>query len=498
MRPPPHLSKSRYLAGLQCQRRLWLGWYDPEPTADPAPGSILAVGHEVGEHAHELFPGGVLVEEGPRNFAEALVRTQTLLADPEIHTIFEPAFVFDDVWVRVDVLERVEGGGWALSEVKSSTRVKPENIHDVAIQTYVLEGCGLDVVSANLIHVDTRYVRGFDGIDWSRFFCSTDVTDLVRAVLAEAPARVAEMHAVLTRDNAPDRRPSPHCFAPFACEFWDRCTANKPPDWIWHLPRLRADRMAALEDIGIEAIGSIPNDFRLNRAQRRVVEAYRRGGFVVQPALGEVLNQTAGPCAYMDFETFSPAIPQYVGTRPYQRIAAQWSLHIDGEDGALEHQEFLADLAFDPRRSFAETLLDAVGGNGPIVVYSSFESSVLNDLAKQFPDLAAPLQAVRARLVDLLPVVRGHVDHPDFKGSNSIKDIAPVLAPDLRYEDLPDVAEGGEAAAALYRLATMHLQAGETVESVREGLLRYCALDTLALAKVRGALAELDDQAPHV
>jgi PhoPQ-activated pathogenicity-related protein len=103
MAPPiPHLSKSRYLAGLQCERRLWLGWFEPEWSAEPAPGSILAMGHEVGEYAHNLFPGGVLVQEGPSEFIEALARTEALLADPNVPAIIEPAFAFDDVWVATE------------------------------------------------------------------------------------------------------------------------------------------------------------------------------------------------------------------------------------------------------------------------------------------------------------------------------------------------------------------------------------------------------------
>src|SRR4051794_9226202 len=89
MRPQPRLSKSRYIAGLQCARRLWLGWHDPEPRSEPEPGSALAVGIDVGVAARQIVPGGVRVDEGPERHTEAVQRTRELIADPFVPAIFE-------------------------------------------------------------------------------------------------------------------------------------------------------------------------------------------------------------------------------------------------------------------------------------------------------------------------------------------------------------------------------------------------------------------------
>lgn len=145
MRPQPRLSKSRYIAGLQCPRRLWLGWHDPEPRLEPQPGTILAVGTDVGVAARLLVPGGVLIDEGPEQHAEAVAQTSELIGDPAVLAIFEAAFAFDRVLIRADILERLPRGGWRLAEVKSTARVKPEHLHDLAIQAYVIAGCGLAV-----------------------------------------------------------------------------------------------------------------------------------------------------------------------------------------------------------------------------------------------------------------------------------------------------------------------------------------------------------------
>lgn len=216
----PRLSKSRYIAGLQCSRRLWLGWHEPEPQVEPEPGSIPAGGTEVGIAARLLAPGGILVEEGPREHAQAVERTRKLISNPGISVIFEAAFAFDRVLIRADLLERLPSGGWRLSEAKSTTRVKPEHLHDLAVQAYVIAGSGFPVEQMELIHVDTRYVRGENGIDWQAYFKREDVTPDASALLPSVPNRIAAMHAILSMPTAPLVCPSGHCFAPFQCEFW--------------------------------------------------------------------------------------------------------------------------------------------------------------------------------------------------------------------------------------------------------------------------------------
>jgi hypothetical protein len=482
-----HLSKSHYLAGLQCDKRLWLGWHDLPPRAPEDPGSIPALGTEVGEAARLLFPEGLLVPEGSRAFAAARSRTRDLLAQGAT-TIFEGAFAHDGVAVRTDIITRLAGGGWRLIEVKSSTGLKPVHIDDLAVQTHVLRGAGVDVRATALMHVDRQYVRGIDGIDWRAYFASRDCSAAVEVALADVPVRVASMQAVLQESAAPAVAPSGHCFEPFDCEFWRRCTVDKPEDWVFYLPKLPATTAVALAAAGIERMSLIPPGILLSSRQALAVACAQSNTMYVAPDLRDRIRDCGPPCSYLDFETGAPAIPLYPGTRPYQRIAFQWSLHRDRGAGDLVHSEHLADCRSDPRRDFAETLLHACAGIEPIIVYSSFEDGVLRELAQHFRDLAGDLVLLRQRLVDLLPIVRGSLVHTGFRGSYSIKAVAPVLAPELRYDDLAAVADGAAASAAFYRLATGRLMQDEAHAGLREALRRYCARDTLALALVHRAL----------
>jgi hypothetical protein len=487
-----HLTKSRYMAGLQCPRRLWLLVHEPPPYEEPAPGSPLDIGQEIGRKAHLLFPGGVLVEEEPWQHAEAAVRTAALMEDERVPAIFEAAFEYDGVRIRVDVLERLGQGTWGLREVKSSTGLKERYIDDIALQAFVLKGAGVAVSSIELLHVNNTYVRGAGGICWPEFFTRLDLGADVAEALITVLDRLPGMRDCLNMPELPDAEPGSQCHAPYDCEFLDRCTADKPADWIAYLPRLSQTRRSELKALGIEAISEIPEDFPLSGKQAIIRDATASGRPYVAQDLARLLGGYGPPACYMDFEAMMPPIPLYEGTRPYQTLPFQWSLHVMAADGALSHQEFLADGASDPRRGFAETLIEALGAEAtPIIVYSAYERTRLRELAAQFPDLADQLEAAINRIVDLLPLVRGAVYHPDFQFSNSIKSVAPALCPGFGYDDLDGIADGMAAAGAFLQLASGVLAVPEEVDQLRGALLAYCQRDTLAMVEVHRALAKL-------
>jgi predicted RecB family nuclease len=217
----------------------------------------------------------------------------------------------------------------------------------------------------------------------------------------------------------------------------------------------------------------------------------RSGREFVAADLATALATLGPPTAYLDFETISPAVPLYPGTRPYQRIPFQWSLHEMDATGGVRHREFLADGRRDPRRDFVERLLEPVdGGAYPVVVYLTYEDGVLAELALALPELAARIDALRARLVDLLPVVRQRVHHPAFSGSFSLKAVAPALARGFGYGDLDEIGEGRAASAAFLRMASGPVSDAEEETRVRAALLTYCERDTRALVELHRALRE--------
>lgn len=485
----PHLTKSKFLAGRHCHKRLWLSRYEPGCAKPLSAGarSIRDAGSEIGRLARRLFPDGVLVEAGPSEHAAAVAQTQALVTDPAVPAIFEAAFEFGNVRVRVDVLERIAPDAWGLREVKAAARLKPSYVDDVAIQNFVVTGCGLDIVSLEVIHVNTGFVRVGADIAWDEFFTRADVGEAVAAREGELHDDISELLGVVA-GSLPAIEPGMHCRGRNLCEFWGHCTRDKADDWVLRLPRVTRKQFEAFSDAGIERIAEIPEDFALQRPQRHVREVLCRGVDFVHHGLADALRGSGPPADYLDFEVASPAVPLYCGTGPFQGIPFQWSLHRIDADGAIEHREFLAAGDRDPRRDFAESLLDTLGGRRePILVYSAFESRVLENLANDVDDLGDALLEVRGRLFDLLPVVRNCTYHADFDGSFSIKSVAPALAPGFGYSELDGVAEGGAAASAFQRIAEGGLSAVD-VAQLREELLAYCRTDTLALVHVHRAL----------
>jgi hypothetical protein len=287
----------------------------------------------------------------------------------------------------------------------------------------------------------------------------------------------------LRQPQPPAIRPSRHCFQPYDCEFWQNCTESKPKDWVFYLPRLSASSFNRLELAGVESMRGVPANFRLTPTQQRVVDVAKSGKVFRSSALAEALAIMEPPIGYLDFEAFNPAIPLYPGTSPYEQIPFQWSLHHDGGAGVLAHADFLADGAIDPRREFTESLLTAVEGvRGPITVWSSFEARVIGELVQLFPDLADRLGAVSARIIDLLPIVRTNVAHPAFHGSYSMKAVAPAIAPDIVYNG--DINNGSEASAAFYRIVADSILTAEARSGLRSALLKYCSIDSAALARI--------------
>jgi len=192
------------------------------------------------------------------------------------------------------------------------------------------------------------------------------------------------------------------------------------------------------------------------------------------------------PVHHLDFETFMPAVPKYTDTRPYQVIPTQWSNHIEHPDGSLSHAEFLCRDERDPREDLAVTLLESLGREGSICVYSSYERSVIERLAEDFPSLRKNLKRIVARLWDLHVIIRDHYYHPAFEGSYSIKTVLPAVVPSLSYADLV-IRDGGVAACEYSRMIFTVTDWIEKAQ-IQEALLRYCERDTLAMVELRREL----------
>lgn len=483
-RPPFRLSKSKVISGRQCLKRLWLQIHNRDVAGDTGNELVLAMGHDVGAAAQSVYPGGSLLGSHD-DIRGSLAKTQDWLATKGPAVAFEATFQADDVLIMADVIEK-KRNRLHLIEVKGSTSVKDYYRDDVAVQSHVMTRAGHEPASVTLRVINNQFIYRGDG-DYAGLFKDEDVTAEATGRTREVATWIATQQKMLA-GREPDIAMGVQCNTPYACEFQDYCRAQCGIASVEYpvtmLPR-GGRLIEELESEGYADLRDVPaKRFGTHTIFLRMREASRSGKPFLDPSAAVELAKTGYPRYYLDFEGIGPAVPRWEGTRPYQQLPFQWSLHIERADGSLEHRGHLHTSTDAPMRSTMEQLLAAIGKRGTVFVYNrAYEGRVLREMAAMFPDLGDALLAIEKRFVDLLDIARRHYYHPGMKGSWSIKAVLPTIAPELDYANLGEVQDGGGAQQAF-----MEILAQETQPERRNRLIsdleRYCAQDTLAMVKL--------------
>lgn len=489
--PLEHLSKSNYVLGLRCAKALYLTKHSPHLATPLSPETrrLMQQGNEVGEVARDLVPGGVLLRWGGRDYER--LAAETAFAMDESDVLYEGTFYFDQLLARTDILRR-SGAGWRMLEVKSGSSVKDNYLEDAGYQLYVLRAAGVNVSGVDLIHLDTSYVRGAE-LELDKLFAVVDVTDEADQRAAVVEKAVENLRTMLRSEHEPNCRIGTHCLSPHECPFYAHCHAEVPEGSTLELVGGAAGAYA-LWDRGHKLLREIPPAVLAtlsDRQQWQVSLAQSRRDHVEHERLTLFLKQLSWPLSFLDFESYQKALPEFEGAKPYQQTPFQFSLHIQSAFGQeLSHQAFLAAHdGGDPRRAFAEALVEALPENGSVLAFNrSFEASVMKLLEATFADLAPALADARERLVDLMtPFQKGTVRLWRAGGSYSIKALLPAVAPDLSYSTL-EVGNGFAAMDTFLRLPQMEPQKAATA---RQHLLDYCEQDTWAMVLVLRYLQKL-------
>jgi len=486
------LSKSRVMLGLQCPKRLWWTAHEPGAPELAATADSVAMrrGTSVGELARAHVPGGVLIDFPHRELKQRLAATSKAL-DEGAPAVYEASFEADGVFVSVDILERTRTG-FTLIEVKSTLGVKPQHLPDTAVQTHVLRGAGLKVKRVEVMHLN----RDCRHPDLSNLFVRKAVTKDLGPLLKSIPAQIEELHGMLD-GPLPAAETGERCHDPYPCPFQGRCWPELPQHHVSTLYRITSKKVAKLTAAGTHTLFDLAEDFKASEPAKRQIRSAIEARTIVEQGLGPALAKLEQPLAFLDFETMMPAVPAWPGCAPYEQVPVQLSCHVL-TGSKLEHHEWLADGAGDPRPPFAQALLAACAGAKTIVAYNaSFEVQRIEQLAKGLPTLGPALRKLAKRVVDLLPIVRDNVYHPAFHGSFSLKAVLPALVPGDGYADL-EIKDGSTAAAALEVLILDASALSQPEKSeLRRKLLAYCERDTLAMVKLYERLLELRPPPPR-
>ena len=496
-----YLSKSIYVRVWNCPKGAWINKYHPEMvTVSDARQARFDTGHDVGDLAQGMFGPfadvTALKEDGSLDKTRMIQNTQAEM-EKGTPVICEAAFSWEGLYCAVDLL-RKEGDGWAIYEVKSSAHMKDSYTADVSYQKYVLEHCGVKLTGVYLVCVDTSYVLGPDGVvDPEKYFMINDLwVEASRAQAETVPGMLETADRVLGCEIEPSVELTEGCMD---CDLFGYCTRDLPSPNVFDLYRLQKKKMMEFYQRGLISFEQLENAGVIkNATQLRQIDYGLRdkGVYTEKGKLREFLAGLSYPLYFLDFETMAPAIPLYPGTRPFEQIPFQYSLHyVEHEGGDVLHREFLAESGPDPRRALAEAICRDIPAEACVTAFhKSTECGILNRLADQFPDLADHLRAVAGHVVDLLdPFQKGWYYRKEIGGSFSIKSVLPAIYPndpELDYHELDGVHNGTEAMNVFP--AIRYMEPTEK-EKVRKNLLAYCRLDTLAMVKVWEELKRVVD-----
>jgi hypothetical protein len=486
-----NLSKSKILCYRQCPKRLWLEIHRPELRADSAATlASFATGHEVGAIAQRLYdPKGIgrIVDAQRDGFDMAMTQSTEYLAKAQ--PIFEAGFSANGGLAFADVLLPARSRGkcvWRMVEVKSSTSVKDYHRDDAAFQAYVLRSAGVPLRGIALAHIDSNWVYPGGGY-YSGLLVEEDLTEEAFAREDEVKGWLADAQAVAAMRSEPAITTGDRCSVPYECGFYGYCSSQEAqPEYpARFLPRVQAKALRAhLADRPTLDMRDVPD--HLMNGRQLLVKTHTLSGETYFDAAGAArdLKDLAMPGYFLDFETIQFAVPRWKGTRPFAQFPFQFSVHRLGRTGKLVADGFLDLSGNDPSRPFAEALITACGESGPVFVYNAgFEKTRIKELASRFTDLARPLLAISARVVDLLPIAEKHYYHPSQQGSWSIKNVLPAIAPDLSYDHLEGVQNGGMAMTA-YLEAIDGATHPSRKSEIEAQLRAYCELDTMAMVRL--------------
>jgi hypothetical protein len=473
------ITKKVFLESMLCPTKAWYLVRQTTETLSIYDRFIIEEGLEVHNKAHLLFPEGIFITG---NNMTAAQQTAKLLNDPSASTLFEATLIIPKGITRTDILKKISSG-FHLYEVKSGLDPKEDYIDDLSYTTMICKQAGLPIRKCSLILLSRDYVYGKPVQD---LFQEHDCTEEVFQRSGEFWELYDQQAICLLSPTQPPPEFKKECKE---CEHLKTCFPQLPRYPIFDLPRLHHTKFCQLRDMNINQVKDIPDDFSLTETQGKVRKAVLSGKpYLNKAGLKKKLESLEYPLYFLDFETVITALPLYPDTTPHTQIPTQYSLHVAFENiSELQHYEYLSDPKKDCRRTLADKLISHCGNKGTIFTYTSFEKTIINGLADQFPDLAGGLQNLVNRLVDLCQILKTYYYHPDFHGSYSIKNVLPVMVPKLSYTNM-EIGNGSEAVAQFAYMAQGKYDS-EQEKQIKRHLLEYCKLDTLAMVKVYERLA---------
>ncbi len=459
------LTKSDFLLFLEAPMHLWAKEHGKLQITVPSTYDqhLMKQGYEVEKVAHDYLIQYVLPKY---NHAQLL---------------WQHTYVSGEYQSRADgIIHDLDTDTYDVYEIKSSTSEKKDHLPDATFQSIVI-GDTLTIGSIYLILLNNEYVRG-DSLDIEQLFTVPDVTKDINEM---APTVLSQMREALQIVKSDSSDTLLNCLNPKCCTCMNLCHPDLPRYSIYNIPNLTPKKRRELEEAKTIAIDDIDLNFTFTPKQQKIVDVMQsKTPFIDKLTIQGLLHGLTYPLYFLDYETYDEAMPLYKGQKPYQKMVFQYSLHIVSSNSQdIQHEEYVATEPGDPARELVKHLQSRISGTGSVIVWNkAFEGGRNKEMAEQFSEYKDFLLDINNRMFDLMEIVsKGYYLHPDFRGSWSIKNVLPVMVPELSYKDLP-INKGDMAMIAWWEMINSSDQVEK--EKTTESLLKYCGLDTLAMVKI--------------
>lgn len=426
-------------------------------------------------YTRHLMTQGYQVEKYARQYLEDIVKQ-----DEKLELIWQKTFIDKNYEAKSDALiHKLDTDTYDIYEIKSSTEVKKENKYDATFQ-FLVSNKQIKVDRIYILHLNKEYKR-YRRLNIDELFVVTDITEVVHKLKMEVDI---EREKALEFLQTVDPQGVQVCLNIKTCRCMSVCHPHLPEFSIFHIPKLSKKKKLELIEADTLLAQDIPDNFKLSYKQSLVVKVAKTNEpHIDRDTITNELERLTYPLYFLDYETFNSAIPLFDGYRPHQQMVFQYSIHVlENPDSKLTHTEHLTLNKEDPAISLAKQLRQDIADTGSIIVWNkTFEASRNKEMAELYPDYADFMLDLNERMFDLADFVKdGMYVHPKFNGSWSIKNVLPVVAPHLSYKGLR-ISKGDDAMIAWWNLVN---DQEKHPDSVKENLLEYCELDTLAMVEI--------------
>jgi len=487
--PEKHLlSKTSFLKAVQCQKAFFLykNHYNLKDPISAEKQSVFNRGHKVGALAQSLFPGGIDVS--PTHvfkYSESVAKTKELIAAGQ-EIIYEAAFIFERTLVALDILVKRDNK-WYAYEVKSSLKISQAYVMDASLQYYVIKNSLPELEDISLVTLNNEYVLG-DSLDLKQLFKITSVkkdaeknTDFIKHHIQQA----IETHI---KAALPDVKIGAQCFSPYECDFMGMCWKHIPKNNVFELAAIAKKQLQNWHEQGFTAIDQIPETELVGNIGKMIQSFKDNKEIIEKEKIVGFFKKITYPLAYLDMEFYTPAIPKYKGSKPFELNPFLFSWQIVKEENAETKEHFFFhEENTRPEIPFIENLIAHAEKVKSILVYDTGqENAALNKIVREYPQYKKQVEEIKKKFIDLSDVFMNlWYYHPQQKCSLSQKKIYQSIFGKDAYANLP--INSGMLASYRYDDFLNETDIFKQ-EEIKTNLIEYCNTDTKVMLELIGFL----------